>query len=568
MLISLHIENVAVIKCVDVDFSRGFMAMTGETGAGKSIILDSIGLLLGAKADRELIRRGEAQAIVSGLFGDIDEGTIRALSDSGISVDEDGCILITRTIGTDGKSGIRINGRAVSLSVLRSLTRNLVSIHGQSDTGALLDPAHHLELVDTYSASADILSKYRAIYAELEGVRAEIDSISKKEAERERLKEILAYQIADIDALSLHDGEEEELIDRKIKIKNSEKITKNCEFVYKALRGSEKGSVSFLLSRSITALKQLAGVLPDFEQSCEELTDMMYRIDDIAENVHDQLDTLDGDPEEKLNAIESRLDKISKLKRKYGLTVKDILEFRDRAKAELDTLENSEELLARLSLREEELYKKALAVAERLHEIRTTASAELEARVKETLEFLDMPKVVFYASIKEEYSGERKLLNRNGCDTLEFFISANRGADAQSISKIASGGELARIMLALKSVIADKDGISTMIFDEIDAGVSGRTARKIGIKMRELSKNAQIFCVTHSAQIASLADRHLLISKSDVNGATETSVRPLDYEGRVSELSRILGGINVTASQREAAIDMLSDNDSLVGAGA
>ena len=568
MLISLHIENVAVIKCVDVDFSRGFMAMTGETGAGKSIILDSIGLLLGAKADRELIRRGEAQAVVSGLFGDIDEGTIRALSDSGISVDEDGCILITRTIGTDGKSGIRINGRAVSLSVLRSLTRNLVSIHGQSDTGALLDPAHHLELVDTYSAGADILSEYRAIYAELEGVRAEIDSISKKEAERERLKEILAYQIADIDALSLHDGEEEELIDRKIKIKNSEKITKNCEFVYKALRGSEKGSVSFLLSRSITALKQLAGVLPDFEQSCEELTDMMYRIDDIAENVHDQLDTLDGDPEEKLNAIESRLDKISKLKRKYGLTVKDILEFRDRAKAELDTLENSEELLARLSLREEELYKKALAVAERLHEIRTTASAELEARVKETLEFLDMPKVVFYASIKEEYSGERKLLNRNGCDTLEFFISANRGADAQSISKIASGGELARIMLALKSVIADKDGISTMIFDEIDAGVSGRTARKIGIKMRELSKNAQIFCVTHSAQIASLADRHLLISKSDVNGATETSVRPLDYEGRVSELSRILGGINVTASQREAAIDMLSDNDSLVGAGA
>ena len=568
MLISLHIENVAVIKCVDVDFSRGFMAMTGETGAGKSIILDSIGLLLGAKADRELIRRGEPQAVVSGLFGDIDEATVSALSDSGISVDEDGCILITRMIGSDGKSGIRINGRAVSLSVLRVLTRNLVSIHGQSDTGALLDPAHHLELVDTYSANADILSEYREIYNELEGVRSEIDSISKKEAERERLKEILAYQIADIDALSLHDGEEEELIDRKIKIKNSEKITKNCEFVYKALRGSEKGSVSFLLSRSITALKQLAGVLPDFEESCEELTDMMYRIDDIAENVHDQIDTLDGDPEEKLNEIESRLDKISKLKRKYGLTVKDILEFRDRAKAELDTLENSEELLARLSVREEELYLKALAVAERLHEIRTAASLELEARVKETLEFLDMPKVVFYASIKEEYSGERKLLNKNGCDTLEFFISANRGADAQSISKVASGGELARIMLALKSVIADKDGISTMIFDEIDAGVSGKTARKIGIKMRELSKNAQVFCVTHSAQIASLADRHLLISKSDVNGATETSVYPLDYEGRVSELSRILGGINVTASQREAAIDMLSDNDSLVGAGA
>ena len=566
MLLSIHIENVAVIKCVDIDFSRGFMAMTGETGAGKSIILDSIALLLGAKADRELIRRSEAQATVSGLFSDLSEKTVAALSECGISPDEDGGIHILRVIGADGKSTIRINGRAVTLSVLRNVASGLVSIHGQSDTGALLDPQHHLELVDTYSSNAELLSRYREVYNELERVRSEIDSISKKEAESERLKEILAYQIADIDALSLYDGEEEELIDRKIKIKNSEKITKNCEFVYKALRGSEKGSVSFLLSRSITALKQLSGVLPDFEKSCEDLTDMMYRIDDIAESVHDQLDTLDGDPEEKLNEIESRLDKISKLKRKYGLTIKDILEFRDRAKTELDTLENSDELLKKLSKKESDLYKKALVLAEELHAVRVSKAKELESLVKETLEFLDMPKVVFYASIKEEFSGERKLLNKNGSDNLEFFISANRGADAQSISKVASGGELARIMLALKSVIADKDGGSTMIFDEIDAGVSGKTARKIGIKMRELSKNAQVFCVTHSAQIASLADMHLLISKSDVNGATETSVCSLDYEGRVSELSRILGGINVTASQREAAIDMLSDNDSVVGA--
>lgn len=566
MLLSIHIENVAVIKCVDIDFSRGFMAMTGETGAGKSIILDSIALLLGAKADRELIRRSEAQATVSGLFSDLSEKTVAALSECGISPDEDGGIHILRVIGADGKSTIRINGRAVTLSVLRNVASGLVSIHGQSDTGALLDPQHHLELVDTYSSNAELLSRYREVYNELERVRSEIDSISKKEAESERLKEILAYQIADIDALSLYDGEEEELIDRKIKIKNSEKITKNCEFVYKALRGSEKGSVSFLLSRSITALKQLSGVLPDFEKSCEDLTDMMYRIDDIAESVHDQLDTLDGDPEEKLNEIESRLDKISKLKRKYGLTIKDILEFRDRAKTELDTLENSDELLKKLSKQENDLYKKALVLAEELHAVRVSKAKELESLVKETLEFLDMPKVVFYASIKEEFAGERKLLNKNGSDNLEFFISANRGADAQSISKVASGGELARIMLALKSVIADKDGVSTMIFDEIDAGVSGKTARKIGIKMRELSKNAQVFCVTHSAQIASLADMHLLISKSDVNGATETSVCSLDYEGRVSELSRILGGINVTASQREAAIDMLSDNDSVVGA--
>lgn len=561
MLLSLHIENVAVIKSVDIDFSRGFMAMTGETGAGKSIILDSIGLLLGNKADRELIRYGEPQASVSGLFADLSENALADLADAGISADDDGCVHILRVVSADGKSSIKVNGRSVSLTVLRSITRSLISIHGQSDTGALLDPARHLELVDTYATNDTLLGEYRVIYTELEGVRGEIENIAKKESERERLKEILAYQIADIDALALHDGEEEELVDRKVKIKNSEKITKNCEFVYKALKGSDKGSVAFLLSRSVTALGQLASMIPDLEGCSDELSEMMYRVDDIAETVRDQLDTLDGDPEEKLNEIESRLDKISKLKRKYGLTVKDILEFRDRAKNELDTLENSEQLLTELGKKEEELYKKALAIADRLHKIRVKAAGELEIKVKETLEFLDMPKVVFFASIKEDFKEGRKLLNRNGSDSLEFFISANRGADAQSLSKVASGGELARVMLALKSVIADKDGIATMIFDEIDSGVSGKTARKIGIKMRDLSKNAQVFCVTHSAQIASLADVHLLISKSDVTGVTETAVTPLDYDGRVSELSRILGGINVTASQREAAIDMLRENE-------
>ena len=571
MLLSLHIENVAVIKSVDIDFSRGFMAMTGETGAGKSIILDSIGLLLGNKADRELVRHGESQASVSGLFTDLGENALADLRDAGISPDDDGCVHILRVVSADGKSSIKVNGRAVSLTVLRSITRSLISIHGQSDTGALLDPARHLELVDTYASNSALIDEYRTIYTELEAVRADIENISKKESdieniskkesERERLKEILAYQIADIDALDLHDGEEEELVDRKVKIKNSEKITKNCEFVYKALKGSDKGSVAFLLSRSVTALGQLASMIPDLEGCSDELTEMMYRVDDIAETVRDQLDTLDGDPEEKLNEIESRLDKISKLKRKYGLTVKDILEFRDRAKNELDTLENSEQLLAELEKKENELYKKALVIADKLHEIRVNAAGELEIKVKETLEFLDMPKVVFFASIKEEFKDGRKLLNRNGSDTLEFFISANRGADAQSLSKVASGGELARVMLALKSVIADKDGIATMIFDEIDSGVSGKTARKIGIKMRDLSKNAQVFCVTHSAQIASLADVHLLISKSDVTGVTETSVTPLDYDGRVAELSRILGGINVTASQREAAVDMLRENE-------
>ena len=561
MLLSLHIENIAVIKRVDLDFGSGFVALTGETGAGKSVIIDSINLLLGEKADKSLIRKGESVAVVSGLFGNITERTRLFLDECGVSPDDEGFFLIQRTISEDGKSTARINGRAVSLAILRSISLGLVNIHGQSDTNDLIDPAKHLEIVDVYADNGELLCEYREAYSELEKIRHRISEITDKENERERLKEILEYQIKDIEALSLHDGEEEELIDRKLKIKNREKITKNSEFVFKALRGSEKGSVSFLLSRSVTALTQLSDVIPAYSDHASRLKDMLYQVDDIAEEVYAVLDDGESDATDSLNKIESRLDKIDRLKKKYGFTIKDILEFRDRARAELDTLENFEDVLAKLYLDEEKAYTKALEIANVLHDRRIVASAELETKVKETLEFLDMPKVVFYSNIKEEYKGERKALNKDGSDTLEFYISANRGADAQSISKIASGGELARIMLALKSVISGKDGVPTIIFDEIDAGVSGKTARKIGIKMCNLAKETQLICVTHSAQIASLADTHYLIVKSDVNGATETSIRTLDRNGRIDELSRILGGINVTESQRAAATDMLDKKE-------
>jgi len=383
--------------------------------------------------------------------------------------------------------------------------------------------------------------------------------ITKKESERERLKEILAYQIKDIDSMKLRDGEEEELVERKVKIKNSEKITKNSEFVYKALRGSEKGSVAYLVDRSITALTQLSGVIPEYDGYAEKLRDALASVDDVAEEVYAVLEDFDDDPTSTLNEIESRLDKISKLKRKYGLTVKDVLEFRDRAKQELDTLENYEDTLTSLKKDEARLYDEALAIADKIHNVRVIASDELREKICRILEFLDMPGVVFYAKIDTDESDGRKLLNKDGYDKVEFYISANKGAEAQSLSKIASGGEIARVMLAIKSVIADTDGVSSVVFDEIDTGVSGKTARKIGLKMRSMSEGLQIFCVTHSAQIASLADIHFLISKSEVAGATETSVRALDYDGRVKELSRILGGINVTDAQRAAAVDMLNE---------
>ncbi len=559
MLLSLHIENVAVIKSVDFDFRPGFMVLTGETGAGKSIVIDSINLLLGGKGERELIRHGESYAMVSGLFGELSDFTTEKLAELGIKAGEDGTILVQRTLSVDGKNKIMLNGRSINLTVLKNVMPYLVSIHGQSDTASLVNSRNHLELIDVYAGCSELLEQYRLAYAELESIRKEKNDLIKKAHEGERIKELLAYQIKDIDSASLRVGEEEELIDKKIKIKNSEKITKNSEFVFKALKGSERGSVSYLLDRSVTALSQLSDVVPAFGEYSERLRDMLYQVQDMAEEVYAVLADIDEDPTATLNKIESRLDKITKLKRKYGFTVEEVLSFRDKAFAEYDALENSDEMIKNLTAKERAAYDSALLLAERLHAIRTEAAKSLETGVKETLEFLDMPKVVFFASIKESYSGGEKILTRDGSDAIEFYISANRGAEPQPLSKIASGGEMSRIMLALKSVISDKDGIPTVIYDEIDAGVSGKTARKIGIKMLGLSKNTQLFCVTHSAQIASLGDVHFLISKSDVNGATQTSVRELDHDGRIAELSRILGGIDVTDSQRAAAGDMLAE---------
>ena len=561
MLLSLHIENIAVIKSCDFDFSEGFMVLSGETGAGKSIVIDSINLLVGGRGDRELIRHGENFAMVSGLFGEMSDYTLQKLDDLGIHPGEDGSILIQRTIGVDGKSKITANGRSIGLSLLKSIMPHLVSIHGQSDTANLINSKNHLEIIDTYASCLDLLCEYKVAYSALESIRREKVEIIKKSREGERIKEILEYQIKDIDSAGLRVGEEEELIDKKVKIKNSEKITKNSEFAFKALKGSERGSVSYLLDRSISALTQISDVVPQYAEYSEKLRDMLYQVDDIAEEVYAVVADIDEDPTGTLNEIESRLDKISKLKRKYGLTIEEILEFRNKAFAEYQALENSDEVIKELGSKEKRAYNEALALADKLHAIRTKAAVELESNVKSTLEFLDMPKVVFFASIKENYVGGEKQLNKDGSDTIEFYISANRGAEPQPLSKIASGGEMSRIMLALKSVIADKDGVPTVIYDEIDTGVSGKTARKIGIKMRSLSKNTQLFCVTHSAQIASLADQHFLISKSDVNGATQTSVSLLDREGRINELSRILGGIDITDSQRAAAIDMLDERD-------
>ena len=559
MLLSLHIENMAVIKELDVDFSSGFTALTGETGAGKSIIIDGINLLMGAKAERHIIRHGEDSAMISGLFSVGTDAALAALTEAGISADEDGNIFVQRTVEQSGKSQVRINGRAVGIAVIKEIMPYLVSIHGQGDTRALTDSKNHASILDKFSENDELLADYKAAYNNLESIKRQIRETREKAAESVRLSEILQYQITDIDSAELYEGEEEELVDRKLKIKNRERISKNASFVYRALRGSEKGSAAYLIDRSIAALGQLSDVIPECEEYAEKLRDSLYRIEDIAEEA---LAISEGDGEEgdvALNKIEEKLDKISKLKRKYGLTVKDILAFRDKAAADLEAMENADAHLIELESAKKSAYEAALALAKKLSEKRKEGAKRLESSVCSTLDFLDMPKVVFFVSMKEEYEGGERQLFENGGERIEFFISTNKGADAEALGKIASGGELARVMLAIKTAISSKDGIATVIFDEIDAGVSGKTARKIGIKMLELSRALRVIAVTHSAQIASLADTHFLIRKSEVSSGVETSIKSLTDGERIEELSRILGGINVTESQRNAAIDMLSE---------
>ena len=563
MLTSLHIENIAVVKSADIDLDTGFTVFLGETGAGKSVIIESIKLLLGGKFDKELIRHGESTAMVSALITDLTATAIAALSEFGFTVDEDGALLVQRSINREGKGQIKINGRAAGIGILKSLMPSLITIHGQNETNVLADAESHIALIDTYAKNADILCEYSALYEEYSRLGRELAELLEKRAEGARIRDLLVYQIKEIDSMSLHDGEEEELVDKKLKIKNSEKLHKHADFVYKALRGSEKGSVAVLIDRSISSLRQISDVVPECAEYAESMREMLYRIEEIAEDVVAITDNINEDPTEALNAIESRLDKISKLKRKYGLTISSILAFRDKCAHDLELIDNSEDVERQIRKELGECYDRAHEQAVKLHDRRVKSSAELEKKVKDTLDFLDMPSVVFYASYRELFADGQHKLTPTVFETAEFYISANKGAEAMPMSKIASGGELARIMLALKSALADKDGVGTVIYDEIDAGVSGKTARKIGVKMLELSKTAQLICVTHRAQIASLADTHMLIKKRELDGGVRTELFALDYDGRVGEVSRILGGIDVTESQRRAAIDMIKEKSKL-----
>lgn len=550
MLKSLHIENAAVIKSADLDFEKGFMVLSGETGAGKSIIIDSINLLSGGRVSREMIRTGEDKLSVSALFVDCGKSVVDLLSD--FDIECDGSVMISRSLTRDGKSTVKINGRSVTQTFQKDLCRLLINIHGQNENQRLMQKSAQIEILDAYAENGDLLAGYGEAYRLFRERKSELDHFESDSAEALRMQDMLKYQVAEIDAVKPKVGEEEGLEADKKRLGSIEKINNQIHLAHHALYGSEK-SASVLLERAAIALEKIGDVVPECGEFAAKLSEFRYEVDDIADTIRGYTDE-DGNPTERLNKIEERLDALTKLKRKYGPEISDVLEFRRKAAAKLGAIENSDEAKKDIERALKEAENKAKSFADTLHARRVEAAGKIMHNVQETLAFLDMPKVRFSIEVEKASA-----LSSSGADDIEFLIAPNAGEPLMPLEKIASGGELSRIMLALRSVLSDKDGVETVIFDEVDAGISGKTSRKVGIKLKEISGGTQVICVTHSAQIASMADEHFLISKHDVDGRTQTFVSTLDMHGRVEEIARILGGIEVTEVQRTAALEMIEE---------
>lgn len=569
MLDTLHIENIAVVREADITLGRGFTVLTGETGAGKSIIIDAINLLLGARPQRDLIRSGETTAVASAVFTDIPETLAAQMTDAGLRLDEDGGLFLQRAVQADGKASTRIGGRPVSVSTQKEFIGTLIAIHGQHDNQQFLRPEMHIRYLDDFAGIEALLDEYTVLYHEYNEIRAKIRSLQKNEQEKARMAELLKYQIADIDAGKLKPKEEELLLAKRTKIRNAEKIAKQVKTILHALYRSEKGySAMEQLDRAITALDGMSEIMPEAAAFSEKLSEFRYEIEDIAGTVQAYAEDDEGDPTVLLDKIEGRLETISKLKKKYGATVEEVLAYRAKAFSDLDDITLSDEKIAALKEQLSQKEKELTLSAEQLTAARKAAGKTLSVRIMEELRFLDMEKVRFEVGITplsgENGDGEVTRFGTRGCDNVEFLISTNPGEPLKPLDKIASGGELSRIMLAAKCVMAASEQISTMIFDEVDTGVSGKTSQKIGIKLKELGKTGcQVICVTHSAQIAALADAHLYISKHEVDGRVETSVRPLDEDGRIGELSRIIGGIEITDAIRATARELLESGQAL-----
>ena len=550
MLAVLKIKNIAIIESAEIEFSRGFNVLTGETGAGKSIILDSINAVLGFRTSRELIRTGETDAEVTAFFSSIDKSTVLCLEKLGLPVNDDGSLVVSRTISAD-KNVCRVNSSITTVSVLKELGSTLINIHGQQDSRELLDSDTHLSYIDSVADDDRLLEKFKNDYAVLCEADLKIKRISADKAERARKADMLAYQIDELEKAEIRPGEWEELKNRRTVLQNFEKIQSAFLSSYNAISGGDgfEGALQ-LVSGALREIESVSKYSPEAENLSSTLSEVYYNLSDISDTLRYGAGEGDFSPYE-LTEIEDRLDLLYRLSKKYGDTETEMLSFLENAKEELETISVSDETLEKLLSEREKLLVEAQKTAALLSASRRKAAVKFSEKVCEELRFLDMPYVRFFTEFTDV------TLCENGIDRAEFLISANVGEDPKPIAKIASGGELSRIMLAFKNVLSDKDKIATMIFDEIDSGVSGRAAVKIASKLCEVSRGRQVICVTHLAQIASKADSHYLIEKTAHNGKTYTSVKELDREGRKLEISRIIGGGEITETQLKNAEEML-----------
>ncbi len=551
MLSSLQIENVAVIQKAEVHFEPGLNVLTGETGAGKSILIDSINAILGNRTSKDLVRTGAAKAVIRAAFEQVPPAVLDKLEQSGYERSE--ALLLSREITAEGKSSCRINGMPATAAVLRELCGGLININGQHDSVGLLNPAHHLSILDDYAQNRTVFQEYYALYRELVRVKRELDALITDEAEKQRKIDLLQYQVQEIEDAGLTAGEEQTLENRRKVLSNASAIRDRLAQSYALLSGSDDaaGAVD-LLGEASNAVDAAAQLDPALTAAAGQLLDLYYNAKDVAADLIGRLDTYDTNDAE-LDEVEQRLDLLYRLKRKYGSTVEDVIAFGQKAREELDNIQHSQQRYDALQAEKLRLYTKAREKAEVLTQTRLKAFEELNTRISGTLDFLNLP------GVRMTLRHTRGPLASHGQDSVEFYISTNPGEAPKPLAKIASGGELSRITLAIKNAMADKDAVPTVIYDEIDSGVSGKAAGRIGEVLRQSAQGHQILCITHTAQIAALADCHLLIQKNVSNERTYTEIHPLDENGRVEALARLISGDHVTELSRANAREMLQE---------
>ena len=548
MLSLLHIENIAVIECADITFDAGFNILTGETGAGKSIVIDAISAILGERAYRDMIRTGTNKASVRAVFTNVPK--FSWFADNGVEYDPE--TIIQREVYLDGKNICRVNGTLVTVSILRKLGIQLINIHGQHDSASLFDESNHLQFLDAFAENDSLRDVYTEKYETVAKLRREIERLHMDESEKLRRMETLRYQIDEISKANLQAGEDEALEQRRKVLQNAEKLSDGIHTAVDCLYGSEDSDgAASLLAEAERELARLSRYTDAYNDLHDKVADLMYQVQDVAEELRDARDDLSYSADE-LEQIESRLDIIHRLRRKYGATCEDILQYLENAQNELDEIEFADDHVERLKTKCQKAEKQAWDAAISLRNNRLAAADALSKRILTELAQLDMPRVQFSCNFTETE------LSPIGVDTVAFYMSANAGEALKPLSKVASGGELARIMLAMKNVLAEQDQVATLIFDEVDTGVSGRAAQKVAEKLRSVAKTKQVLCVTHLPQLAALANTHLLIAKEERQGRTYTTVTPLDLDGRKRELARIIGGTNITEITLKSAEEMLN----------